>query len=90
VLKQTVRGLVPDEVIDRPKKGFGIPVGHWLRHELKDELRAALAPARIREAGLFSADYVNRLVREHLDGRRNHRKPLWTLLMFEKWRERWA
>ncbi len=90
VLKETVRGLVPDEVIDRPKKGFGIPVGRWLRNELREELLAALSPQRIRAGGFFSPEYVQGLVHEHLEGRANHRKPLWTLLMFERWRERWA
>ena len=90
VLRETVKGLVPGEILARPKKGFGIPVGRWFRDELRDDLRATLHPGRLRAGGLFRPEPVERMVREHLDGDFNHRKPLWTLFMFEKWRERWA
>jgi asparagine synthase (glutamine-hydrolysing) len=90
VLKESVKGLVPGEILARPKKGFGIPVSRWFRDELRDDLRATLAPGRLRAGGLFRPEPVERMIREHLDGKFNHRKPLWTLYMFEKWRERWA
>ena len=90
VLKETVKGLVPDEILARPKKGFGIPVSRWFRDDLRDDLRATLSPERLRAGGLFRPEPVERMVREHLEGEFNHRKPLWTLFMFEKWRERWA
>jgi asparagine synthase (glutamine-hydrolysing) len=90
VLKQTVKDCMPEEILARPKKGFGIPVSRWFREELRDDLLDTLDPERLRAGGLFRPEPVQRMVREHLRGDFNHRKPLWTLFMFEKWRERWG
>ena len=89
ILKRMLAGRLPQPILDRPKKGFGIPVGQWIRAELREEIADVLSPRRIEQGGLFSAPYVRRLLDEHLAGRRNHRKPIWTLFMFEKWRETW-
>ncbi|MFQ5793193.1 MAG: asparagine synthase (glutamine-hydrolyzing), partial [Acidobacteriota bacterium] len=89
ILKQTMAGLLPAEIIHRPKKGFGIPMAKWLRGPLKDLATDLLAPDRLRRAGLFQPAEVQRLLDEHLRGRFDHRKPLWTLLAFELWRERY-
>ncbi len=78
---------MPDAILKRPKKGFGIPVAKWLRGELRGTMTELLAPERIRAAGLFQPAAVEKLIKEHLDGVHDHRKPLWTLLMFEWWRE---
>jgi asparagine synthase (glutamine-hydrolysing) len=87
LLKQAARPLLPAQILDRPKKGFGIPVAKWLKAELRGPMLDLLSPERVRAAGLFEPATVERLVREHLDGRHDHRKLLWTLLMFEWWRE---
>jgi asparagine synthase (glutamine-hydrolysing) len=87
ILKRAVADLVPSFVTRRPKKGFGIPVAEWLKKKLRPLARDLLSPERIKRAGLFEADYVGRLLDEHEAGIANHRKPLWTLLMFELWHE---
>jgi asparagine synthase (glutamine-hydrolysing) len=87
LLKQAARPLLPAEILERPKKGFGIPVAKWLKAELKAPMLDLLSAERLRAGGLFEPATVERLVREHLDGRHDHRKLLWTLLMFEWWRE---
>jgi asparagine synthase (glutamine-hydrolysing) len=87
ILKRAVAPLLPPFVARRGKKGFGVPVAEWLKGKLRPLARDLLSPERIRKAGLFDADYVMRLQDEHERGHANHRKLLWTLLMFELWHE---
>ena len=87
ILKRAVEDLLPPFVARRGKKGFGIPVAEWLKKKLNPLAHDLLSPERIRRAGFFNADYVTRLLDEHEKGIANHRKPLWTLLMFELWHE---
>ena len=87
ILKRAAEPLLPPFVTRRGKKGFGVPVAEWIKGSLRPLVRDLLSPDRIRRAGLFKADYVARLQDEHERGVANHRKPLWTLLMFELWQE---
>ncbi len=89
LLKRAALGRLPALILGRPKKGFGIPVGRWLRGPLSPLLDRLLDPERIKRQGLFRADEVTRRVAEHRSGARDHRKPLWTLLMFQLWHETW-
>jgi asparagine synthase (glutamine-hydrolysing) len=77
--------VLPREILARPKKGFGVPLGRWLRGELGPLVRDAFAPAVIRRAGLFRPEAIERLLAEHVAGRRDHRKKLYTLLAFQLW-----
>jgi asparagine synthase (glutamine-hydrolysing) len=90
LLKQAFHGKLPDDVLYRPKKGFGIPIAQWLKNELSGLATEKLAPDRLRQQGLFNPDRVQALLAEHQAGRRNHRKQLWTLLVFEIWAERFG
>jgi len=87
LLKRALRGLLPETILNRPKKGFGIPVAHWFRGPLKEQLLSVLSPERIAREGLFDASAVARLVSDHLEGRRDNRKQLWTLFAFELWHD---
>ena len=87
ILKRAVGGLLPPFVTRRGKKGFGVPVAEWLKGRLRPLARDLLSPARLARHGLFNAAYVARLQDEHERGRANHRKLLWTLLVFELWHE---
>jgi len=89
LLKRALRGVVPDEVLDRKKHGFAIPVTSWLKGPLRPLLEETLSSKNLREAGLFDPTEVRRLLDEHMSGARDHRKPLWTILQFELWRSRW-
>ncbi len=89
LLKKAVTGLIPKDIIHRKKKGFGAPIGMWIHQELRELFETYLAQDRIKKGGLFRPEYVSGLLREHLDRRRDNRKLLWTLLVFELWRERW-
>jgi len=87
LLKRALRGLLPDSILNRPKKGFGIPVAHWFRGPLKEQMLSVLSPERIAREGYFDATVVARLISDHLAGRRDNRKQLWTLFAFEMWHE---
>jgi len=87
ILKRAVKDYLPPSVIRRGKKGFGVPVAEWLKENLRPLARDLLSPDRVRRAGVFNPDYVSRLQDEHERGVANHRKLLWTLLMFELWHE---
>jgi asparagine synthase (glutamine-hydrolysing) len=87
ILKRAVGELLPPFVTRRSKKGFGVPVAEWLKGKLKPLARDLLSPDRVRRAGVFNSEYITRLQDEHERGVANHRKLLWTLLMFELWHE---
>lgn len=88
VLKKAMQQKLPAPVLERPKKGFGIPMAEWLRGPLKHLLDEYLQADYLRDQGLFRVEPVGQMVREHLEGRRDHRKPLWTLLVFQQWWDR--
>ena len=90
LLRQVLYRHVPPELIERPKMGFGIPLGEWLRGPLRDWAETLLNEQRLRQAGLLDAGMVRRYWADHLDGRRNWQYLLWDVLMLEAWRERWA
>ncbi len=84
-LRAAARGLVPDEVIDRAKHGFAMPIAGWLRGPLADFARDTLAPARLEADGLIDGRAAARAVDDHVAGRRDHRKLIWSLLAFQCW-----
>jgi len=87
LLKRALRGLLPDAILNRRKKGFGIPVAHWFRGPLKEQMLSVLSPERIARKGFFNPATVAGLIEDHIDGRRDNRKQLWTLFAFELWHD---
>jgi asparagine synthase (glutamine-hydrolysing) len=87
ILKRAIEDSLPSFVTRRSKKGFGVPVAEWLKEKLRPLARDLLSPERVRRAGVFNPEYVTKLQDEHERGTANHRKLLWTLLMFELWHE---
>ncbi|MBP9664143.1 MAG: hypothetical protein KBD94_05940, partial [Pyrinomonadaceae bacterium] len=87
ILKKAVEPLLPAEILNRPKKGFGIPIAKWLKGRLNPLLHDLLDEKRIRDQDLFDAKYVTDLVTEHETGRASHHKQLWTLLVFQLWHD---
>jgi asparagine synthase (glutamine-hydrolysing) len=90
ILRQVLYRHVPPELVERPKMGFGIPLGEWLRGPLRNWAEALLDEKRLREAGLLDHAMVRRFWQEHLAGSRNWQYLIWDVLMLEAWRERWA
>jgi asparagine synthase (glutamine-hydrolysing) len=85
ILKEAVRGLVPEEIINRKKHGFSVPIAAWFKHELKDMVSDVLMDSTTRSRGLFDARAVKRIFREHQEGRRDNSRHLWQLLVLELW-----
>ena len=90
ILKQALRGLVPDRILDRKKEGFSIPMKQWLKRELKPLMERLLAPERLAARGLIEPAETRRLIDEHCAGRANHAHVLFSLMVFERWAEEFA
>jgi len=90
ILLETFGELLPPSLLHRSKMGFGVPLGHWFRDELRDFARdVLLAPATLAR-GYFQPAAVARLVDDHLVGRFDHGYRLWSLLVFELWQRQWV
>jgi len=85
ILKKMAKNFLPKEVVNRPKKGFGVPIAKWVKGPLRELFGDLLSPHRIKREGFLNPDYVNLLLRDHLIGKRDNRKQLWTLLVWELW-----
>ena len=85
ILKEAMKDLLPQDILHRPKKGFGIPIAEWLKGRLNPLMNDMLSVERLKAQGIFDADYVRRLVAEHETGKASHHKELWTLLVFQLW-----
>jgi asparagine synthase (glutamine-hydrolysing) len=90
LLKRVAARHVPPECVYRPKEGFSIPLKHWLKDGLRPLMEELLSPAHVGAGGLFEPGEIDRLKREHLEGRANHSHLLWSLMVFEMWRRRWS
>ncbi|MEW5805095.1 MAG: asparagine synthase (glutamine-hydrolyzing), partial [bacterium] len=89
LLKQSSQNLLPSSIVNRPKKGFGIPVAKWIKAELKPLFTEVFARDKIQAQGIFNPDCIQRLLQEHWSGAFDHRKKLWTLFMFQMWFSRY-
>lgn len=87
LLKKAAQGLLPETIIHRQKKGFGIPLAKWLGRDLKDFMLDHLNEARIRSQGIFDYPYIKGLMDEQLAKTKDHRELLWTLIVFQSWYE---
>ena len=83
VLKESLRKVLPEDVLFRKKMGFAVPIDIWFRGSLNERIRSALDAPHIRDSDIFDSNYLDRLLREHVVGQRNHSATLWSLLMFE-------
>ena len=86
ILRQVLARYVPSNLFERPKMGFGVPIGDWLRGDLREWAEDLLAEPRLKAGGLFQTDVVRALWTQHLTGERNWQYQLWPVLMFEAWR----
>jgi asparagine synthase (glutamine-hydrolysing) len=93
LVRKVLYKLVPREILERPKQGFGIPLASWLRGELAPLVHEYLSPQRVREQGIFDPALVARAVRNFREGGpgndRLDMQKLWYLISFQLWHERW-
>ncbi|VTR64994.1 Asparagine synthetase (fragment) [Desulfosarcina cetonica] len=89
LLRKLLTRYIPREMVERPKMGFGVPIALWLRTELKELIADYLSPAHLHREGRLNPTFVNDVLQQHMRGASNHQHRLWTILMWEMWRERW-
>ena len=89
LLRQAVVDLLPRSIIRRRKRGFSIPIAAWLNDDLRPLAHEHLNESRLQREGIFNPPEVARLLDEHARRAGNHAKSIWTILMFQLWRERW-
>lgn len=90
ILKKLARKYLPSQIIDRPKKGFGIPISEWLCTDLKEPMLDLLSESHIKSQGIFEYAGIKELIDGHLSGKTNNRKLLWSLLCFQLWAKEFA
>ena len=87
VLRQVLYQYIPKQLIERPKAGFGIPLGEWLREPLREWANGLLEETRLQQEGFFNVSFVRERWQEHLSGKYNWQVLLWNILMFQAWLE---
>lgn len=90
LFKKAMEGHLSSKILYRQKLGFSVPVGNWMRRELKPLVQTVLAREKIVRDGIFEPDVVQRLLEEHWSRRFDHRRGLWALLMFQIWHDHWV
>jgi asparagine synthase (glutamine-hydrolysing) len=85
IFKKAVADLLPAEILSRPKRGFAVPIVEWFRGALKAPMQELLGDRRFVERGWLDDGVVHAIVDEHLDGRRDHALPIWSLMTLELW-----
>lgn len=85
ILKKAATGLIPSEIINRPKQGFDVPIRRWFNNELRELLDDTLADQRTKQRGIFNERAIAQLLSEHRRGVRDHARHLWGLLTLELW-----
>jgi asparagine synthase (glutamine-hydrolysing) len=83
--RAALRGWVPDEILDRPKRGFELPIADWLRGDLGSFAQDVLLDPQTRQRGLLNPVYAGDLLKRHIEGREDHSRQIWTLLVLELW-----
>jgi asparagine synthase (glutamine-hydrolysing) len=83
VFKRALAGRVPDDILYRPKQGFGVPLASWFRGPLRDRVREVVDSPRLRETGWFNHAFIDEAASQHASGRRDYSTLLWSLMMFD-------
>lgn len=89
IFKKLMEDKLPKHIVYRKKKGFGMPLARWLKNELKDFCEEILSENKIKSQNLFNYRYIERLKNEHFSGKRDHRKKIWTLMVFSLWHNKY-
>jgi asparagine synthase (glutamine-hydrolysing) len=85
ILRQVLYKYVPQKLIDRPKMGFSIPIGDWLRKDLRSWAETYTATEFLTSQGIFKAEIIQKVWQQHLSGSHDHSNKLWTFFMFQDW-----
>lgn len=88
IFKKSLNGQLPNDILYRPKMGFGVPLASWFRNELKDKIKESILSETMLDSGYFNVDYLYQLIKDHQSGLRDYSAPLWTLMMFQQFLSR--
>ena len=89
ILRQVLYRHVPQHLIERPKMGFAVPVGDWIKAPLREWAEALISQKRLKQEGYFNSQAVIEMWQQHLSRRFNHTHELWNILMFQSWLKAW-
>ena len=85
ILRELLDRYVPRNLIERPKSGFGIPVGEWLKGSLQEWAEDLLSEQKLKNGGYFDVKQVRKVWEQHSSGKKNQQYQLWSVLMFQAW-----
>ena len=89
LFKKAVRGIIPDEIIDRKKMGFNAPMAEWLKGDFGRKVHASLFSSKLMEKDLFNTKYIEQLFSDHFSGKKDNGLYLWTLFNLTAWYDYW-
>jgi asparagine synthase (glutamine-hydrolysing) len=89
ILRHLLAKKIPEALVERPKKGFGVPLAEWLRGPLREWVEDLLAEESLRKRGLFDPEKVRTVWHQHLSGKADRKYDLWNVLMLQAWLDRW-
>ena len=89
ILKEALRGVLPNETLFKPKHGFAVPVGSWFRNELKGLLLDTFDKATVKRDGIFNSGYLETLLNDHFTGRMDNGRKIWALFVYQMWYNKW-
>jgi len=90
ILKKSLEGKLPNDILYRKKKGFGIPLTKWIKNDLKKEIIGMLNYDKVKREGIFNPEKVLEILNQHFENKKDNRKQIWSLYVFEKWRENFS
>ena len=85
LLKESLAGVLPQEILNKPKQGFMAPLASWLKEDLRPYVKELLSPENIKKRGYFNPDYIELMLNQHFKGRAVFTHQIWALLILEKW-----
>jgi asparagine synthase (glutamine-hydrolysing) len=85
ILRKLLDRYVPRNLIERPKSGFGIPIGQWLKGPLQEWAEELLSTQKLKNGGYFDVKQVREVWGQHISGKKNQQYQLWSILMFQAW-----
>jgi len=91
ILKKAVEGIIPEEIINRKKKGFDAPISQWLRNDekIRNKIIEIIKNSKIQKLNLFNDEYINKLFEDHLSKKRNNSFKIWNLATLSLWADHW-
>jgi asparagine synthase (glutamine-hydrolysing) len=89
ILKRALKGRLPRQILRKKKQGFAVPVAQWLKTDLKGLMEKAFDKKKIEKEGIFDYNYIDNAVRAFVSNKKDTRKEIWALFMFEMWYDKW-